>query len=963
LAQTAGATSTIHLRYFESAYTLLYQSPYQLYSFVPLEGEKITLVAYGLNPDEGVQPALLVIDPNGATLAEELNSDGDSVAVLEFVAPMNGLYLIALTRLGPQEGAMRLMLFEGDPIDFDITLLDTAAPVLPDRAFLIAGDAADPITLSTDILQADPDRPNQFFASRANETQAAPPDERNTPVEGARWVNAEGEIFYALNIAANPEQLPSVDHEQTLASLQSPTNTFFDFTVQVRRGSDPVRVTRPVCLQTTASSTTARAAPTTAAFITGQLGANQTVEVIALDPSQQWVQIIDTARPGGFAWIPRATAFNLDQDACGRVVVNNSAQADWGIMQANYNQALQNPQGAIVSLEFDCQNQDAFVSAYEAIQNNVGGWLPILDFLLGQLNQLSCTPTASSPPPPSDGGTSPGPGPSTGEGGGNDSGSTSTDPCPNGSTVTTFLVGNLFGGTPNHFTDNFTGTVACDVVYGNNNPNVLQGSDGDDTLIAYGGNDVLRGGLGNDALNGGLGDDMLRGGAGNDIADGGPGVDVYDASDLVANQSISLGGGIAYSGSDVDILLNMESIISGPGDDSLFGNSGPNRIEGGGGSDTLQGGGGTDLLEGQSGNDLFILSGAMGNSSLSGGSGADTYRIKADASGDVSINTDGFDTIDFSDWGSGIVFDMSLTTPQNLGPLIITLMNAIQGLFATPFDDTITGSTGNDIIHGLAGNDSLSSLGGNDTLYGGDGSDSLEGGNDNDYLYGGWDNQGLSRNDSGNDNLRGGMGNDVIYGGNHNQGGAAGSDGDDQITDVGGSDIIFGGNYNEGSSSGCDGSDIILDVTGDNDLLYGGNFNLLGTGCDGDDTITDLAGNTDTLHGGNQNLAGSSGHDGNDSLTDNAGNNDNLVGGNYNAAGASGNDGNDTLTDSGGADSIVGGNYNVAGASGNDGDDTLNVNDGAIDLSLHGDNFGGGGTGGTDVCNKDALDPVPVDCP
>jgi Ca2+-binding RTX toxin-like protein len=55
----------------------------------------------------------------------------------------------------------------------------------------------------------------------------------------------------------------------------------------------------------------------------------------------------------------------------------------------------------------------------------------------------------------------------------------------------------------------------------------------------------------------------------------------------------------------------------------------------------------------------------------------------------------------------------------------------------TPFDDTLTGTSGVDIIDGLAGNDTIEGFAGADRLLGGLGNDTLSGGTGNDTLNGG----------------------------------------------------------------------------------------------------------------------------------------------------------------------------------------------------------------------------------
>ncbi|PCH72121.1 MAG: hypothetical protein COC12_06730 [Rhodobacteraceae bacterium] len=71
-----------------------------------------------------------------------------------------------------------------------------------------------------------------------------------------------------------------------------------------------------------------------------------------------------------------------------------------------------------------------------------------------------------------------------------------------------------------------TGNALNNVVFGNDEDNILRGLTGADTLNGGGGNDILRGGRAGDKLIGDFGDDTLRGGVGNDDLAGGAGDDI-----------------------------------------------------------------------------------------------------------------------------------------------------------------------------------------------------------------------------------------------------------------------------------------------------------------------------------------------------------------------------------------------------------------------------------------------------
>lgn len=203
-----------------------------------------------------------------------------------------------------------------------------------------------------------------------------------------------------------------------------------------------------------------------------------------------------------------------------------------------------------------------------------------------------------------------------------------------------------FGGTGN---DTLTGGAASDTI---------QGGDGDDTLNGGGGGDTLTGGVGSDKVSGGPDNDMLygdgasstpacaslpmpgcrdelhggegadqlyggewgdaywggpgddtlddpatsggsflNGGTGNDLIDGSvPNMrDAVDYSERVNGVQVDLAGHKGGEPGEVDLILNVQDINGGSGDDTLHGNALNNRITGNAGIDTIDGGGGGDI--------------------------------------------------------------------------------------------------------------------------------------------------------------------------------------------------------------------------------------------------------------------------------------------------------------------------------------------------------------------------------
>jgi Ca2+-binding RTX toxin-like protein len=215
----------------------------------------------------------------------------------------------------------------------------------------------------------------------------------------------------------------------------------------------------------------------------------------------------------------------------------------------------------------------------------------------------------------------------------------------------------------------------------------------DGSIFMGEGNDIFKGGGlhervvdggGKDAYTLGGGDDVFtsngtNAGDGNvDTVDGGPGIDQYDAFSLgaTANLRINLDT-IAHfdsifgftlaanTATDVgagetgtDVVKNFENVISGSGNDSIFGSAVKNVFNGAEGDDTMFGLGGNDNLLGGSGaDDLF---GGSGRDHLDGGGsdGAiDTFHYSKLTDSLPGLKNrdfigffeDGFDRIDLSD--------------------------------------------------------------------------------------------------------------------------------------------------------------------------------------------------------------------------------------------------------------------------------------------------------------------------
>ena len=154
--------------------------------------------------------------------------------------------------------------------------------------------------------------------------------------------------------------------------------------------------------------------------------------------------------------------------------------------------------------------------------------------------------------------------------------------------------------------------------------NIVNGTEGDDTL--------LEGAAGSQRINGLGGDDFLLGRADADILDGGAGVDwaVYPSGFEI---EIDLETGTATGGTaEGDVLISIENILGGTGDDRFTGNNKDNLLRGQTGNDTLDGGAGNDFLRGDPDDDSLI--GGHGDDILNGGSGNDLFRFRPDNGSD-----------------------------------------------------------------------------------------------------------------------------------------------------------------------------------------------------------------------------------------------------------------------------------------------------------------------------------------
>ncbi len=263
--------NTTYLYYFESDDTLLSSNNRsKRYSFGTQPDEKVTLLVYGL--DDLIVPHLALYNANGELIREGTSPLNQYVTGLQFEAGDKELFFFEVSAKNNATGVVRAMLFEGDPYDYDLTLLDTINPLLPGRAFLIAGDhidaAIDGLNVRVEVLPVprfDDERP-QVFASRGTEAQYPVLEERITPDKQRGWANTSDVPVYTINVRAAPEPTTSVN--QTIAynkSLNLNTFFYFEYHLIIGKGSVPQLLlrgdtcqsnpNRPECIRSTGDNT------------------------------------------------------------------------------------------------------------------------------------------------------------------------------------------------------------------------------------------------------------------------------------------------------------------------------------------------------------------------------------------------------------------------------------------------------------------------------------------------------------------------------------------------------------------------------------------------------------------------------------------------------------------------------------------------------------------------------------
>lgn len=280
----------------------------------------------------------------------------------------------------------------------------------------------------------------------------------------------------------------------------------------------------------------------------------------------------------------------------------------------------------------------------------------------------------------------------------------------------------------------------------------LDGGPGDDTLSGGKGREAYRPGSGTNTILAGPGRDRIQLADGHDDVHGGADNDALlypnDTADVTVTLDDEPGDGV--QGDDDNIRSDVESIITGFGDDTIVGSAGRNSLSSGKGDDVLFGGGGRDILSGGEGMDTLF--GGAGLDTLLGSFGPD--RLDGDRGNDILLGGDGDDELlsnarEGSDELHGqnglsdhVTFlrrtDVSVTLDGRHNDGVPGehdfVGKDVEQIRTGAGDDVVVGSdkdnvielgAGNDVARGGPGQDRMVAGSGGDRLFGGAGSDTL----------------------------------------------------------------------------------------------------------------------------------------------------------------------------------------------------------------------------------------------
>jgi len=207
---------------------------------------------------------------------------------------------------------------------------------------------------------------------------------------------------------------------------------------------------------------------------------------------------------------------------------------------------------------------------------------------------------------------------------------------------------------------------------------------------------------------------------GADTFNGGAGIDTVSYASRGAPVNVSLDGlpNDGAAGELDKVMLDVENVTGGSGDDTLTGSSADNVLDGGPGNDTISGGAGNDTLRGGPGNDT-----------LRGDAGDDTFDEGSASNGaDTLIGGPGVDTVDYTARSQPLTIVMDGVTGSGEPSEGDKIGTDIENLTGGSGADSITGNAADNLLQGGPGAaiDNLDGQAGDDVLDGGGGNDLLD---------------------------------------------------------------------------------------------------------------------------------------------------------------------------------------------------------------------------------------------
>ncbi len=236
-----------------------------------------------------------------------------------------------------------------------------------------------------------------------------------------------------------------------------------------------------------------------------------------------------------------------------------------------------------------------------------------------------------------------------------------------------------------------------------------------ETLTGTAARDLLIGSGEGELLTGGDGDDDLLGRGGDDTLEGGAGADLIDGGE---GEDL-----LTYAGSNAAVRVDLASRVGqgGHAQGDVF--DGIENVEGSAFADTLAGDDSANILRGGNGDD--VLDGRGGDDRLEGGAGDDV--LEGGAGGDHLIGGDGVDTASYASLGEAVTVSLADGTASG-GDAAGDTLSGIENLRGSDAGDDLTGDAFANRLEGGRGDDRLDGGEGDDILVGGRGADQLIGG-------------------------------------------------------------------------------------------------------------------------------------------------------------------------------------------------------------------------------------------